>query len=70
MIFWRREYCKPVVRITRYWEKEHHAIFDGWWACQNCHARDPGLNKRKCTNLHDNDDRAGDDEHIHNIRNI
>eukprot|EP00972_Heterocapsa_arctica_P028606 4208467-Heterocapsa_arctica.AAC.1 len=31
-IFWRRQYCKPVVIIERYRKINHDIIFDGWWA--------------------------------------
>eukprot|EP00972_Heterocapsa_arctica_P008160 1193067-Heterocapsa_arctica.AAC.1 len=31
-VFWRREYCKPVIRMQRYSRRNHDAIFDDWWA--------------------------------------
>eukprot|EP00972_Heterocapsa_arctica_P010958 1606221-Heterocapsa_arctica.AAC.1 len=32
LIFWKRQYCKPVSRIERYRKRNHDVIFDGWWA--------------------------------------
>eukprot|EP00972_Heterocapsa_arctica_P013733 2025741-Heterocapsa_arctica.AAC.1 len=31
-ICWRRQYCKPAVRIERYRKRHHDIIVDGWWA--------------------------------------
>eukprot|EP00972_Heterocapsa_arctica_P085730 12632585-Heterocapsa_arctica.AAC.1 len=31
-IFWRREFCKPVMRMKRYRKRNHDIIFDDWWA--------------------------------------
>eukprot|EP00972_Heterocapsa_arctica_P088194 13003969-Heterocapsa_arctica.AAC.1 len=45
-IFWRRQYCKPTVRLERYRSRKHNVIFDGWWPCRGCFAKGPGLNKR------------------------
>eukprot|EP00972_Heterocapsa_arctica_P016462 2429624-Heterocapsa_arctica.AAC.1 len=39
--FWRRQYCKQVTIIERYSQTNHNIIFDGWWACNGCHARGP-----------------------------
>eukprot|EP00972_Heterocapsa_arctica_P115004 16445561-Heterocapsa_arctica.AAC.1 len=41
LIFWRRQYCKPAVRIERYRKINHDIIVDGWWACNGCLARGP-----------------------------
>eukprot|EP00972_Heterocapsa_arctica_P075949 11200479-Heterocapsa_arctica.AAC.1 len=49
-VFWRRERCKPVIRMRRYTQKNHAYIFEDWWTCKNCKAKGPQLNKRKCTN--------------------
>eukprot|EP00972_Heterocapsa_arctica_P076209 11243878-Heterocapsa_arctica.AAC.1 len=46
IICWRRQYCKPVVRLERYRKINHVIMFDGWWACNGCLARGPGLNTR------------------------
>eukprot|EP00972_Heterocapsa_arctica_P054681 8058000-Heterocapsa_arctica.AAC.1 len=50
IVFWRREYCKPVIRMQRYRRINHDIIFDGWWACQSCLAKGTALNKRNCIN--------------------
>eukprot|EP00972_Heterocapsa_arctica_P091508 13498781-Heterocapsa_arctica.AAC.1 len=44
-VFWRREFCKPVGRMKRYRKRKHDIIVDDLWACQNCHAKGPELNK-------------------------
>eukprot|EP00972_Heterocapsa_arctica_P029637 4365902-Heterocapsa_arctica.AAC.1 len=45
-VFWRRESCKPVKKMERYRKRKHTIIFDDWWACKNCYAKGPELNKR------------------------
>ena len=56
IIFWRRQYCKPVILMDRYRKIKHDIIFDKWWACRGCKAIGPELNKRDCTNqLEDNE---------------
>eukprot|EP00972_Heterocapsa_arctica_P071951 10628228-Heterocapsa_arctica.AAC.1 len=50
VVFWRREYCTPVKRMQRYRTINHCIIIDEWWACQNCLAKGPELNKRSCIN--------------------
>eukprot|EP00972_Heterocapsa_arctica_P097941 14450548-Heterocapsa_arctica.AAC.1 len=30
--FWRRQYCKPVMRTKRYRKRNHETVFDDWWA--------------------------------------
>eukprot|EP00972_Heterocapsa_arctica_P101664 14980414-Heterocapsa_arctica.AAC.1 len=46
IVFWRRQHCKPVMRMKRYRKRNHEIVFDKWWACKNCHAKGPELNKR------------------------
>ncbi len=48
IIFWRRQFSKPVIRLERYRKIKHGIIFDGWWSCKGCRARGPELNKRNC----------------------
>eukprot|EP00972_Heterocapsa_arctica_P095342 14061353-Heterocapsa_arctica.AAC.1 len=44
-------------------------MFDGWWTCQRCLARGPGLNKSNCVNPSKCDEGAGDDDrHRHKRR--
>eukprot|EP00972_Heterocapsa_arctica_P042228 6225703-Heterocapsa_arctica.AAC.1 len=31
-VVWRRQYCKPVMRMKRCRKKHHDIIFDEWWA--------------------------------------
>eukprot|EP00972_Heterocapsa_arctica_P021862 3216106-Heterocapsa_arctica.AAC.1 len=31
-LFWRRQYCKPVMRMKRYGKRKHDIVFDEWWA--------------------------------------
>eukprot|EP00972_Heterocapsa_arctica_P086362 12728890-Heterocapsa_arctica.AAC.1 len=45
-ICWRREYCKPVIRMLRYRRRNHDIFVDEWWTCQSCLAKGPALNKR------------------------
>eukprot|EP00972_Heterocapsa_arctica_P095840 14140056-Heterocapsa_arctica.AAC.1 len=70
IVFWRREYCKPVIIMQRYRRINPEIIFDGWWACQSCLAKGPALNKRNCINPTRNHLGAEDDEdkHRHNRR--
>eukprot|EP00972_Heterocapsa_arctica_P031877 4696488-Heterocapsa_arctica.AAC.1 len=46
-------------------------MFDDWWACKNCLAKGPDLNKKNCispchNHIEEDDD---DDKHRHKIRN-
>eukprot|EP00972_Heterocapsa_arctica_P091191 13455768-Heterocapsa_arctica.AAC.1 len=69
-VFWRREYCKPVIRMKRHRRRNHDIIVDGWWACQSCLAKRPALNKMNCinpTHKHVEDD-GDDDSHRHKRR--
>eukprot|EP00972_Heterocapsa_arctica_P107987 15904959-Heterocapsa_arctica.AAC.1 len=43
-IFWRRDICKPVLRLRQYLDKQHTMGFDEWWHCTKCEARGPELN--------------------------
>eukprot|EP00972_Heterocapsa_arctica_P088290 13020421-Heterocapsa_arctica.AAC.1 len=36
IVFWRREYCKPVIRMKRYRTRDHDIMFEEWWTCKNC----------------------------------
>eukprot|EP00972_Heterocapsa_arctica_P056061 8269326-Heterocapsa_arctica.AAC.1 len=52
IIFWRRQYCKPVTIMNRYRKRNHDIIFDGeagkdWWMCKGCRAKGPELNKKR-----------------------
>eukprot|EP00972_Heterocapsa_arctica_P056056 8268235-Heterocapsa_arctica.AAC.1 len=51
--------------------RNHAIIFDEWWACLNCLAKGPQLNKRNCTNPTHKHVEADDDDdlHRHKIRN-
>eukprot|EP00972_Heterocapsa_arctica_P045462 6710637-Heterocapsa_arctica.AAC.1 len=50
-VFWRRQYCKPVMIMKRYTKRNHAIVFCyDWWACKNRHAKGPELNKNNCTN--------------------
>eukprot|EP00972_Heterocapsa_arctica_P101121 14905038-Heterocapsa_arctica.AAC.1 len=40
-------------------------MFDDWWACQNCIAKGPELNKRKCINPRHNHAEEDDDDDRH-----
>eukprot|EP00972_Heterocapsa_arctica_P111464 16409772-Heterocapsa_arctica.AAC.1 len=68
-IFWRRQYCKPVVRMERYRKRKHDIIVDEWWTCRGCKARGPESNKRDCTQPTEKQDEDtnedGTDKHDH-----
>eukprot|EP00972_Heterocapsa_arctica_P030849 4539155-Heterocapsa_arctica.AAC.1 len=34
--------------MKKYLEKEHEVIFDDWWACKQCKAKGPAMNKKNC----------------------
>eukprot|EP00972_Heterocapsa_arctica_P084638 12466599-Heterocapsa_arctica.AAC.2 len=69
-VCWRRQYCKPVMRMQRYRRRNLDIVFDDWWACKNCQAKGPELNKRSCANPRHNHAEEDDDDsgHRHNIR--
>eukprot|EP00972_Heterocapsa_arctica_P018883 2790572-Heterocapsa_arctica.AAC.1 len=56
--------------MKRYRNINHDIMFDDWWACKNCLAKGPELNKRNWINPTQNhvavDDE--DDRHRHTIR--
>eukprot|EP00972_Heterocapsa_arctica_P079404 11702916-Heterocapsa_arctica.AAC.1 len=56
--------------MKRYRKINHDLIVDDWWACQNCIAKGPELNKRSCFNPGHNHVEADDDDdrHRHNRR--
>eukprot|EP00972_Heterocapsa_arctica_P016012 2360988-Heterocapsa_arctica.AAC.1 len=63
-VFWRRQYCTPVMIMKRYRNINQETIFDEWWSCNNCHAKGPELNKRSCikrshTHAEEDDDDSG-----------
>eukprot|EP00972_Heterocapsa_arctica_P005581 824486-Heterocapsa_arctica.AAC.1 len=56
--------------MKRYRTRNHDIIFDDWWACINCKAKGPLLNKINCTHFNAqkiNED-PDDSEHKHNKR--
>ncbi len=67
IIFWRRNYCKPIARIIRYKKRRHDICFDTWWICGNCKAKGPEFNKRDCTNPCTNTD-ENEEDHRHKRR--
>eukprot|EP00972_Heterocapsa_arctica_P061111 9009652-Heterocapsa_arctica.AAC.1 len=69
-IFWRSEYWKPVTRMKRYRTRNHDIILDDWWACRNCKAKGPLLNKRNCTHFNEQkiDEDPDDSERKHKRR--
>eukprot|EP00972_Heterocapsa_arctica_P025571 3763469-Heterocapsa_arctica.AAC.1 len=56
--------------MKRYRKQNHDIIFDERWACNNCFAKGPELNKRSCINPRHNHAEEDDDEdgHRHNGR--
>eukprot|EP00972_Heterocapsa_arctica_P113937 16439859-Heterocapsa_arctica.AAC.1 len=46
-VFWRKQVCKPVLRLRQYKEKQHIG-FKEWWYCQACKAVGPEMNKGIC----------------------
>eukprot|EP00972_Heterocapsa_arctica_P012629 1856561-Heterocapsa_arctica.AAC.1 len=40
--------------MERYRKINHDIIFEDWWACKNCKAKGPTLNKRNCTQFTEN----------------
>eukprot|EP00972_Heterocapsa_arctica_P094151 13884601-Heterocapsa_arctica.AAC.1 len=56
--------------MKRYRKRNHEIVFDDWWACKNCHAKGPELNKRSCINPRHNKAEEDDDDsgHRHNRR--
>eukprot|EP00972_Heterocapsa_arctica_P087827 12951069-Heterocapsa_arctica.AAC.1 len=56
--------------MQRYRRINHDIIFDDWWACQNCLAKGPALNKRNCINpMHNHVGTEDDDDrHRHKTR--
>eukprot|EP00972_Heterocapsa_arctica_P052519 7725954-Heterocapsa_arctica.AAC.1 len=56
--------------MKRYRTRNHDVIFDDWWACRNCKAKGPLLNKRNCAHFNDQkiDEDPDDSEHKHNKR--
>eukprot|EP00972_Heterocapsa_arctica_P064909 9581553-Heterocapsa_arctica.AAC.1 len=65
IVFWRRQYCKLVMRMKRYRNNNHDVIFDEWWACKNCLATGPELNKKNCINPRHNHAEEDDDDDGH-----
>eukprot|EP00972_Heterocapsa_arctica_P028363 4170364-Heterocapsa_arctica.AAC.1 len=65
IVFWRRQYWKPVMRMKRYRKRDHDINFDEWWACKYCHAKGPELNKRTCINPRHNRTEEDDDDSGH-----
>eukprot|EP00972_Heterocapsa_arctica_P017850 2637038-Heterocapsa_arctica.AAC.1 len=57
--------------MKRYRKRNHELVFDEWWACKNCHATGPELNKNNCINhRHKHAEEYDDDSgHRHKIRN-
>eukprot|EP00972_Heterocapsa_arctica_P068978 10193795-Heterocapsa_arctica.AAC.1 len=51
--------------MQRYRRINHDITFDDWWACQNCLAKGPALNKRNCINPTHNHVGAEDDDDRH-----
>eukprot|EP00972_Heterocapsa_arctica_P096732 14271472-Heterocapsa_arctica.AAC.1 len=51
--------------MKRYIKKNHDIIFDEWWACKNCIAKGPELNKRSCVNPRHNHTEEDDDDSGH-----
>eukprot|EP00972_Heterocapsa_arctica_P062623 9234092-Heterocapsa_arctica.AAC.1 len=51
--------------MKRYRTKNHDIIVDEWWACQNCLAKGPELNKRSCINPRHNHTEEDDDVDRH-----
>eukprot|EP00972_Heterocapsa_arctica_P015315 2256240-Heterocapsa_arctica.AAC.2 len=47
-------------------------LFDDWWACKNCKAKGPELNKRHCPNASHSQTYKDEDDsgHKHTIRKI
>eukprot|EP00972_Heterocapsa_arctica_P030958 4552302-Heterocapsa_arctica.AAC.1 len=76
-VFWRRNHCKPVIRLVRY-KKKHDIIFElpigategsPWWPCRGCKARGPELNKRDCTNpIKDQEDNNNQDNDDYKVK--
>eukprot|EP00972_Heterocapsa_arctica_P054596 8042506-Heterocapsa_arctica.AAC.1 len=57
--------------MKRYTTWNHDIIFVDWWACRNCNAKGPLLNKRNCTHFNEQniDEDPDDSEHKHTKRN-
>eukprot|EP00972_Heterocapsa_arctica_P059469 8769356-Heterocapsa_arctica.AAC.1 len=51
------------MKIYRKWN--HEIVFDEWWACHNCHAKGPELNKRNCIHPKHNHAEEDDDDSGH-----
>eukprot|EP00972_Heterocapsa_arctica_P077640 11451453-Heterocapsa_arctica.AAC.1 len=56
--------------MKRYRTRNHDIIVDDWWACRNCKAKDPLLNKRNCTHFNEQqkDEDPDDSERKHKKR--
>eukprot|EP00972_Heterocapsa_arctica_P031580 4650939-Heterocapsa_arctica.AAC.1 len=53
--------------MERYRNINHDIFFEDWWACENCKANGPFLNKRNCTHFVENKpgDHLDDSGHEH-----
>jgi hypothetical protein len=60
--FWRRDVCRPVLRLRQYLDKQHIIGFDEWWHCKKCEAKGPELNKKFCTGYTHKRWNAGDED--------